>query len=244
MTSRKTHGHDSNGALCDATVLLRYDGSYHLESPTVTRQLICIDGIDGSGKSFLADRLLQACRERGVEASLVGVDDFRRPLRWDPEACETDQYYDGYYDHAAMERCLQTFLAGSGRCRVPCFDSIREQPSGTRELRFGDGHVLLFEGVFCLRAPSVLQGTLIYLQTSFETARQRIVQRDQAKGRSLAEVQRRIDQRYFPAQRRYLAEYDPPSKADLLVEHETMGQLRLVRGTLPAVVGEEVLQWQ
>jgi hypothetical protein len=67
------------------------------------------------------------------------------------------------------------------------------------------------------------------LRTSPDEARRRILARDTARGRTVADVSHRIDVRYFPAQERYLREHDPVTRADVLIEHERLGAPQLVR---------------
>jgi len=50
--------------------------------------------------------------------------------------------------------------------------------------------------------------------------------RDQKKQRSLDEVLRRVDQRYFPTQRRYHEEYAPRSRAHVLIDNEDLRKPR------------------
>jgi hypothetical protein len=55
------------------------------------------------------------------------------------------------------------------------------------------------------------------------------VARDQAKGRTPEEIAGRMDRRYFPAQVRYRAAFDPLGRADLVIDNEDWGRPRVVR---------------
>jgi hypothetical protein len=61
------------------------------------------------------------------------------------------------------------------------------------------------------------------------STRRRIQARDQAKGRSQQEVDRRIDRRYFPAQDRYRAEHDPVGRAQVIIDNEDWRRPQVVR---------------
>lgn len=166
--------------------------------------IVAIDGVDGSGKSRLAAALAAALTGGGLRVTTVHVDDFRRPLELtgvEPEA-ETDVYYDRYYDFAAVGAALATAAR-----------------AGTA----------IIEGVMPLRAGLPPDSWLVVLEVSAEEARRRILARDQAKGRSPEEVSRRIDRRYFPAQARYRAAYDPAGRAHALIDNEDWRHPRLVR---------------
>ena len=71
-----------------------------------------------------------------------------------------------------------------------------------------------------LRAARAAGSPLIVLEVSADEARRRIVARDQAKGRTPEEIAGRIDRRYFPAQARYRAAFDPLGRADLVIDNE------------------------
>jgi uridine kinase len=194
------------------------------------KSIIGIDGIDGSGKSTFARNLRTALDAQGCGSAIVSVDDFRRPMQWDAlPGPEVDAYYDGYYDLALAERCLHAFLAGEHRITIPHYDSVTERIEGTRQLDFNGAQVAIVEGVFPLRIPAVTAGLLVFLDASPAEARRRIIERDQHKGRSRVETERRIDRRYFPAQQRYHAALSPRDRADVLIDNEHPTARRVVR---------------
>lgn len=168
------------------------------------RHLIVVDGIDGSGKSYLTRRLLDGCVARDVRAVLQRVDDFRRPLDWEQIPDETAAYWEQYYDFATLAAQVDRFLA------------------------VGPADVLVIEGVFPLRVPATAAATVVYLDTSAAEARRRIIARDMPKGRPHAEVERRIDRRYVPNQQRYLREFKPRDRAHLIIDNEDPAAPRLV----------------
>lgn len=199
----------------------------------MTRTIIVVDGIDGSGKSTFAKNLRSRLAEQGWLAAIVSVDDFRRPMQWDALSIpEVDAYYDAYFDLALAEHCLRAFLAGESSVEIPAYDSISEQVHGTRRLDFDAAAVAIVEGVFPLRIPAAADGLLVFLDTSPAEARRRIIDRDQHKGRSRAETERRIERRYFPAQQRYHAALDPRGRADVLIDNEQPQQPRALHRTL------------
>jgi len=174
----------------------------------VPRSAIAVEGLDGSGKSQFAAALAAALAAAGRPAVLLHVDDFRRNLDFSGlgPAEETSLYYDRYFDFVAAGAALAAALAGPP-----------------------DGSIAVLEGVMVLRAALPAGTPLIVLEVSPDEARRRIVARDQAKGRTPAEIAGRIDRRYFPAHARYRAAFDPQSRADLVVDNEDWARPRLVR---------------
>lgn len=202
---------------------------------TEARAIVVVDGIDGSGKSTFARGLAAALAGQGVGAALVSVDDFRRPVDWARVASEADAYYDGYYDLAAAGEVLAAFLAGAPAADLPRFDPVAERIAGARRLAFEGAAVAILEGVFPLRVPAAAGALAIYLDTSEALARRRIAARDRRKGRTREEIERRIERRYAPGQRRYHAELDPRGRADVVVDNEDPAAPRCLRRELARV---------
>jgi uridine kinase len=184
----------------------------------VARSLVAIDGTDGSGKSHFARALAGAIEAAGRPAVLLHVDDFRVTTPFEGASAEDEAalYYDRYYDFGALSAALATFLAGPA-----------------------DGAVAVLEGVLVLRAELPAETPLVVLEVSPAVARERILTRDRAKGRTAEEIARRIERRYGPAQTRYRTAFDPIGRADLLIDNDDWTSPRVVRradGRFPAPV--------
>lgn len=196
----------------------------------MNRWIVSVDGIDGSGKSYMGRRIVDACAAAGQSATMLRVDDFRRPVAWGRGAKpDADRYYENYYDMAALDRCLADFLAGVRAITIPTYDSVAETITGSIELNLSGVDVVVVEGVFTLRMPAVAGAQLVWLDTSFDVATDRILTRDMPKGRTRENVIRRIESRYFPAHRRYLAEHDPRARAVLVVDNDDYRAPRVKR---------------
>lgn len=199
------------------------------------KPIITVDGIDGSGKSTFARTLHAALAAAGHTPVLFRVDDFRRPVAWTTPEAEAELYYDAYYDLARCDACLGAFVDGAAAVAIPVYDIAAERVSGERTLALAEATVAVVEGVFPLRLARAAAGVVIYLAASEEEARRRIVARDVRKGRSVDEINRRIDRRYFPSQRRYHRELDPRGRADVVIDNEDPGAPRALRCDLTRV---------
>ncbi len=194
---------------------------------------VVVDGIDGSGKSTFARSLRDDLGAHGHKATIISVDDFRRPIAWDAlDVPELEAYYDRYYDLNLAEQCLGAFLRGESHVTIPRYDLLSEKIDGMRRIDFVDASIAIVEGVFPLRIPSVAAGVLVFLEVSATEARRRIIARDMKKGRTQAETERRIDRRYFPSQERYRAACAPRQKADIVIDNETPMAPRVVHCNL------------
>jgi uridine kinase len=197
----------------------------------VTRPLILVDGIDGSGKSHLAERIRQEASAAGLHPVLLRVDDFRTATDW-AGVDEAEVYYESYYDLVGLEACLRAYQAGAEAIEVPAFDSVSERVAEVRRIRLTETQVLIVEGVFVRRLPSAEGAALIYIETSYAEARRRILARDLAKGRSAADVEGRVDRRYAPSQQRYHERFQPRSHAHVVVDHEILGSPTVIHASI------------
>ena len=194
----------------------------------MTRRVVTVDGIDGSGKSTFARRVVAALTAAGSRTVLVRVDDFRRPTDWD-SAEEATLYYEQYYDLEALGTAVQAFAAGATVLELPEFDGIAGRSLPPRRVVLAPDTILLIEGVFVRRIPlGDARATHIYLHAPGATARRQLVARDVARGRAPDEIERRLDRRYVPGQTRYHAACDPRGRADILVDNSDTAAPRLV----------------
>ena len=172
------------------------------------RLVVAVDGLDGSGKSRFAAVLAAAVSAAGRPASFLHVDDFRRPTDFSglTQEAEAALYYERYFDFSAVGDALSDWAQGAP-----------------------DGAVMILEGVMVLRAVLPAGTPLVVLEVGAAEARRRILERDRAKGRTVEEISRRIDRRYFPAQARYRTACDPLGLADLVIDNEDWAHPRVVR---------------
>jgi uridine kinase len=196
------------------------------------KALIAVDGIDGSGKSTFAHRLRDALACEGESASIVRIDDFRRRVDWHATTDELHTYYRYYFDLESCEASLKAYLAGASTITLPVFDGVSENITEGRVLDVASTNFLVVEGVFPFRLPAVATGFAIYLDTSTEEARRRIIARDLQKGRSRADIEHRIDFRYAPAQALYHAELRPREQASLVINNEDPQRPVVIRQAL------------
>ena len=185
----------------------------------MSRHVVAVDGIDGSGKSTFAGRLVTALAAAGHHPVLVRVDDFRRTLDWN-SADEATLYYERYFDLEAMGAVVQAFATDAMTLELPGFDGISGQPLPLRQLPLEPEAILVIEGVFVRRIPfGTIPVSHIFLSAPGSVARERLVARDVARGRRRDDIERRLDRRYLPGQARYHSECDPRGRADLVVDN-------------------------
>lgn len=192
----------------------------HLDHPT----RVAIDGVDGSGKTTLADELVERVQRAGREVIRASVDGFHNPraLRYTRGPDSPEGYFLDSFDYAALKRELLEPLgpAGSRSFRTAVFDyridrAVESPPRIARR-----DAVLLFDGVFCSRRE--LEGSwdlTIWLDVPFEVTVERAIARDSRNGGNAAATRLKYERRYVPGQRLYLAQCRPRERAAIVVDN-------------------------
>ncbi|MGD8396345.1 MAG: hypothetical protein PVF43_12815, partial [Candidatus Eiseniibacteriota bacterium] len=196
---------------------------------------VAIDGVDGAGKTVLADALVAPLGQRGRPVIRAGIDGFHRPRRerLARGAESAAGYYHDSFDHEALRAALLDPLGpdGSRRYRRACFDYRSDRPLAP-PLEIADPRaVLLFDGVF-LQRPELRDGwdLVVFVHAPFEVSAARARARDlsarpdvaaergeAARRRLEREIERRYAVRYVPGQELYLDACRPRERADLVV---------------------------
>ncbi len=180
-----------------------------------------IDGVDGAGKTTLADDLAQRLALEGRQLIRASIDDFHRPreLRYRRGRDSPEGFYRDSFDLEALCRELLIPLGaeGSGRFRRAVFDHRRDARAEGPIERAVPRAILLFDGIFLHRLE--LRGywdLSIFLATSFAVSVARGAARDGGPPHREAPENRR----YVEGQRLYLGECQPRRAAHLVIEYD------------------------
>jgi len=183
---------------------------------------VAIDGVDGSGKTTLADELVEPLRRAGREVIRASVDGFHNPraVRYARGRESPEGYFLDSFDCAAVRRELLEPLGPSGdrRYRAAVFDYRVDRPVDTPVRLAAANAVLVFDGVF-LQRPELegLWDLTVWVDVPFEITVARAVARDAARGGTdAAAVRSQYDRRYVPGQRLYMSQCRPHERADIV----------------------------
>lgn len=195
---------------------------------------VAVDGITAAGKTTFAGRLADALSARGRPVIRVSMDGFHNPraLRYRQGRGSADGYYEDAYDFDAVRRVLLDPLGPGGdrRYRTAVIDLAADEPAGGTSLVVERYAVLVVDGSF-LQKPELRDGwdLVIYLRTSFEAAEERGARRDAELLGGVEAARTVFRSRYHAAQRRYLAECDPETTADIVIDVEDPAAPTIVR---------------
>jgi uridine kinase len=188
---------------------------------------VAFDGVDGSGKTTLADELVEPIRRAGREVIRASVDGFHNPraARYARGPDSAEGYFLDSFDYAAVKRELLEPLGpgGGGKFRTAIFDYRTDRPVESPQRAASRDAVLLFDGVFLSRPE--LHGSwdlTVWLDVPFEVTVERAVARDSRNGGNAEVTRGKYECRYVPGQRLYLAQCRPQERADIVVANTAL----------------------
>lgn len=191
--------------------------------------IVGVDGVDGAGKTRLADALAtQLSASRPVVR--LSIDGFhqvreRRYLRGprSPEGFWLDSYdYDSF-----RREVIAPFRAGAGTYLPAAHDVDTDRVLRGPRFPVPQGTTLLVDGIFLHREElrDVWDAT-VFLDVPFEVSARRMAERDG----SPADPEAAENARYVGGQRLYLARCRPAERATVLVDYAVLERPVIVRG--------------
>jgi phosphoglycolate phosphatase len=180
---------------------------------------IGINGVDASGKTSLALGLDSYFRHKGINTLLIHGDDFHNPRA----VRSADDSPEGYIRHAfdvqKMHDVIHELKQAPKKMQIDLLDLDADTFTNTKVFETDCDTVIIVEGVLLYRPPlDRLFDYKVFIDVTFDEVLRRARERDVPRYGE-AFLQRYID-RYIPAQRLYLSEYNPKG-ASHLVLHNT-----------------------
>lgn len=191
-----------------------------LEHPT----RVAIDGVDGVGKTSLADELVAPLTRMGRPVVRASVDGFHRPrqARYGRGADSPEGYFLDSFDYTALLSELLDPLGpgGTRRFRRAVFDYRSDRPVDVLPETAGPDAILLFDGVF-LQRPELggAWDIRIWVDAPFEITVPRAVSRDANGTDRAAVIRSKYERRYVPGQLVYMEQCQPRESADIVVDN-------------------------
>lgn len=212
-----------------------------MEKPPPLR--IGIDGVDASGKTYLADELA-AILEKDRTVIRASIDGFHNPraMRYKLGRYSPEGYYRHSFDTDALITALLKPLGPGGSClyRTAVFDYRTDKPVMDEAKRVPNNAILLFDGIF-LQQPALRKywDIIILLDVDFKTtvprAIKRAIEEDATWKRRENEIEEQYQKRYVPGQLLYFKESKPRESADIVIGNTDFANpsIRILNDTYP-----------
>lgn len=191
------------------------------------RIMVAVDGVDGAGKTTLANALaaLVAGRRPVVRAS---IDDFHRPAaeRWATGRDSPEGFFRDSFDYDGLAKVLLDPFRAGGEILTAIHDVVADVPRSVSAGLPAPDSVLILDGIFLLRAELVDRWDLsIYLDVDFPVS----IPRGAQRGFGDPDPSAPSNRRYVEGQRLYLAEADPASRATIVVDATDIDRPRIIK---------------
>lgn len=195
---------------------------------------VAVDGVDGAGKTIMADELAGYLERRGRTVIRASIDGFHRPRaeRYARGPDSPEGFYYDSFDHVRVRMELLEPLGPGGdlHYRTAVFDWRKDTPIDTPVAQAAPNSILIFDGIFVQRpelAPFWDFG--IFLQVDFRETLRRSLARDARPDQTPQELERRFWTRYAAGQRIYLSTVKPEEIADVVIDNNDPQFPRIVR---------------
>jgi uridine kinase len=193
---------------------------------------VAIDGVDGAGKTTLADALAPLVAAKGRPVIRASVDDFHHPqnLRYARGRYSPDGFYLDSYDYDSFRRLLLEPLGpdGTGQYAAKRFDLDNDKPFDLDPQQAAPTAALIVDGIF-LHRPELRScwDLSIFLKVEFDVS----LPRGAARGQNFDAVDPSSPPhlRYVGGQKRYLAECAPEQQADIVIDYNDLEVPRILK---------------
>lgn len=184
--------------------------------------LVGVTGIDGSGKGYVTQKIVDQLQNLGFKAVAINADGWLNlpEVRFNPN-CPGEHFYEHCIRFDEMFEQLVLPLK-ENRSHSVTVDFAEETATEFRKrcYCFEEVDIVILEGIFLLKeAYRHFFDLSFWVECSFETALTRALKRGQ-EGLSESETIRAYETIYFPAQRIHFIKDDPRSAADRIILNE------------------------
>ena len=197
---------------------------------------IAIDGVDGAGKTALADALVPLVSALGRPVIRVSVDDFHLPgaARYARGRYSPDGYYLDSYDYDALRGLLLDPLSpgGSGRYVAKHFDHRLDAAVASAVRQASPTAALIIDGIFLHRPELRAYWDLsIFLKVDFAIS----VPRGAGRGSDFGspDPEAPANQRYVGGQKLYFEACMPEQRADIVIDYNDLCDPKILKWDNP-----------
>ncbi|MGI8279233.1 AAA family ATPase [Bacillus mycoides] len=183
-----------------------------------------VNGITASGKTTFANELAEEMKNRGGQVIRTSIDDFHNPrvIRYAQGKESARGYYEDAHDYTAFKERLLKPLGPNGNLQYETISHnlITDMPVHNTPLVASPTMVLIVDGTFLLKKEiEYLFDYKIFVDTDFETARNRGAERETEAFGSYEEAEKMFINRYHAACKMYIDEHNPKECANVIFQN-------------------------
>ncbi|MFD5260119.1 hypothetical protein ACFWJC_04660 [Bacillus wiedmannii] len=183
-----------------------------------------VSGITASGKTTFANELAEEIKKRGLPVTRASIDDFHNPrvIRYAKGKESARGYYEDAHDYTAFKERLLKPLGPNGNLQYETISHnlITDMHVHNEPLLAQPNMVLIVDGTFLLKKDiEYLFDYKIFVDTDFEIARKRGVERETEAFGSYEEAEKIFLNRYHAACKMYIDEHNPKSCANVVFQN-------------------------
>ena len=194
--------------------------------------LVAVTGITASGKTNLANELHKALLTFGINSFRASIDNFHNPseLRNSPHKENWLSYYEDAHDYKAFEEKLLIPLSVKGNLKyqLASLDLEKDTNISPEQIQAVENAAYIVDGTFLFKPElNHYWAYKIFVQTDFEIAIERGVERDYKSLGGKEKAEERYLSRYHKACRHYLNMVKPAENADVIVSNNKINEPKL-----------------
>lgn len=186
---------------------------------------VAINGVDGSGKTRLADELTPLLLAKNAHVIRASIDGFHNPraVRYAKGKNSPEGFYRDSFDFDAFQNLLLKPLGQEGThlYKSAAFNHVTDVTVEMDYIKAETPTILLVDGIFLFHPK--LRGYFdlkIFLDVPFETSYARMAVRDG----SPIDPNAPENKRYLDGQKLYFAECEPQQLADILIDYADLAR--------------------
>lgn len=184
---------------------------------------VAINGVDGSGKTRLADEIALLLMAQGAHVIRASIDGFHNPriMRYAKGRNSPEGFYHDSFNISQFKSALLDPLSPNGNLayRTVTFDHVTDNPIDMPVQKAQTSAILLVDGIFLFT--NELKGYFdlkIFLDVPFEVSYARMAVRDGTPPNPNAAE----NMRYLDGQKLYFAQCNPQQQADILIDYSDL----------------------
>lgn len=183
--------------------------------------VVGVNGIDTSGKTKFTEALGKFLLSKRYKIQVINLDDFHNPkkIRYSGEN-QAENYYNKSFDIQTIVNKLLIPIQQKSKfnIKLDTLNLTTDKYETKKSYAFNEDTIVIFEGVFLFRKElSPFIDYKIFIEIPFEESKNRAKVRDVPLNGE--EVLKKYDEKYLPAQKRYLQEFPTSKIADIIIDN-------------------------